>query len=198
MSTSLKGTTPEIRPVTLETAIKRLRRFLSKINHQLVITRDGSKQRELYGQYFIRDEAGAVLADKINLVSWLRAYSLMADDEALADDVPEKWLTVSVPVVNQNALSVQCRFKVQARHFTKPVRDALRDAFATAGRCIERDADVLCFVLLGWKYVTSNEGAELPFTRDNVRIMLDNYPNSAKAIMTALLQEIAKGGTHDA
>ena len=181
------------RPVSLETAVKRLRRFLAKINHTLVITREGSKERELYGQYFIRDEAGRVLADKINLESWLRSYGLMADDEGLAESVPESWHSITLNIYDPGSDVVIPRlFKVRSRHFHKPVRDLLRDGYAPAGRDLEADADLMMQVLSGWKHVLGPDGAELEFTRENVRLLLDNFLGLSRTIVRTLLQALAK------
>ena len=186
------------RPVTLETAVKRLRRFLAKMDHQLVITRDGSKERELYGQYFVRDEAGKVLADKINLVSWLRSYALMADDEELADAVPEKWHTIVLRISDESGVTIPRSFQVRSKHFSKPVRDALRDGFAgTANRDVDQVADRLMTVLSGWRHIYGPDGRELEFNRENIRMLADNFLGIGRTIIRTLLEALAKEVSSD-
>jgi hypothetical protein len=74
----------EIRPISLQTALKRLRRHLAKINYTLHCTRPGSAEWKLHGDFVIRDELGNVHANKISLEARLRAYGLMADSETLS------------------------------------------------------------------------------------------------------------------
>ena len=186
------------RPVSLETAVKRLRRFLAKMDHTLVITRDGSKEREFYGQYFIRDEAGKVLADKINLTAWLRSYGLMADDEELADAVPEKWHTIVLRITDESGVTIPRSFQVRSKHFSKPVRDALRDGFAgTANRDVDQVADRLMTVLSGWRNIYGPDGRELEFNHANVRMLADNFLGIGRTIVRTLLEALAKEVIHD-
>ena len=83
------GTTDSITWIREATAIKRLRRHLAKSGCSLHITREGSPDRQRHGEYFIRDQEGHLIDDKINLEAWLRAYNLMADDERI-EPPPEK------------------------------------------------------------------------------------------------------------
>lgn len=39
----------------------------------------------------------------------------------------------------------------------------------------------------GWRYVTGERGEDLPFTPDNLALMLRNYPHAAAAISEASL-----------
>ncbi len=82
-------TTSEITWVKESTAIKRLRRHLAKSGCSLHISREGSAERQRHGEYYIRDEDGRLVDDKISLESWLRAYGLLVDDERI-EPPPEK------------------------------------------------------------------------------------------------------------
>ena len=95
-----KNTSPLIYPDGTETSIvwvkeaagiKRLRRYLANIGHILVITREGTPDRQRHGEYLIRDEKGAVFADRINLASHLRSCGLLADDERLDPPSNKGW-----------------------------------------------------------------------------------------------------------
>lgn len=73
----------EIRPISLQTALKRLRRHLAKIGFSLQKTRPGSPAWRLHGDYAIRDDRGNIHADRLSLEARLRAYGLMADIEVI-------------------------------------------------------------------------------------------------------------------
>ena len=73
----------EIRPISLQTALKRLRRHLAKISFTLHCTRPGTAEWARHGQYFIRDDLGNVFSDRINLESRMRSYGLLADIEVI-------------------------------------------------------------------------------------------------------------------
>ena len=85
------GTTSEIRWIKEATAIKRLRRHLAKSGCTLHVTREGSSARHQHGEYFITEEDGRQVDDKINLESWLRAYDLLADDEKIDPPLNRGW-----------------------------------------------------------------------------------------------------------
>ena len=76
--------TPENRSVSHQTALKRLRRHLAKIDYTLHSTRPGSAEWKLHGDYVIRDERGNVFADRINFEARLRSYGLLAEGEVIA------------------------------------------------------------------------------------------------------------------
>ena len=85
------GTTSEIRWIKEATAIKRLRRHLAKSGCSLHITREGSSARHQHGEYFITEEDGRLVDDKINLAAWLRAYNLLADQEMIDPALNRGW-----------------------------------------------------------------------------------------------------------
>lgn len=85
------GTTDTIRWVREATAIKRLRRHLAKSGCSLHIPREGSANRQRHGEYFIRDEEGRLVDDKINLESWLGANDLLADGEKIDPPLHKGW-----------------------------------------------------------------------------------------------------------
>ena len=82
--------TPENRPISRQTALKRLRRHLARIDFTLHCTRPGSPAWRLHGDYVIRDDLGNVHADKISLEARLRAYGLMTDGETMLVDGGDK------------------------------------------------------------------------------------------------------------
>jgi hypothetical protein len=185
------------RPVTLATLEKRLRRHLAKSACTLLKSRPSTRQYETLGQYSIFDEGRELVAEKINICAWARSYGLLADGEDLADDVPEKWLAVIVPVVNEQAITIPHLFRVRSRHLSKPVRDAIRDGYQASGKSLEADVDLMMTVTSGWRHILDQDGKELEFTQANVMRFLDCYPNALRKILDALLAEFAKGGEPD-
>ena len=79
-------TTGAIRPkstVSLATLEKRLRRYLAKQGHTLIVSRPGTRQHDHYGRYSIHDSSFELLAGHINLESRCRAYGLLAENETV-------------------------------------------------------------------------------------------------------------------
>lgn len=114
-----------------------------------------------------------------------------------ANQADANWRKVTIRLVNDSAVSVQHVFEVSFQELDKPARDALRDGYGKIGHCIEHDADLLMTVLADWRYVQNEAGEDFPLTRDNLRVMADNFPNATKAILDVLLAEIAKGGSNE-
>ena len=186
------------RPVTLATLEKRLRRYLAKSACTLLKSRPGTKQHDTLGQYSIFDDANELVAEKINICAWARSYNLLADDEDLAEDVPEKWLAVIVPVVNEQAVTIPHLFRVRSRHLSKPVRDSIRDGYQMSGKSLEADVELMMSVTSGWRHILDQDGNDLEFNQANVMRFLDCFPNALRKILDALLAEIQKGGTENA
>lgn len=88
MTTSKPGISPKIRTVRLQSAIKRLRRFLEKSGQSLIVTSPRSQRFAKYGRYAIRDEEGYIIP-KIDIESRLRSYGVMTDDEKI--ERPPTW-----------------------------------------------------------------------------------------------------------
>ena len=89
---SANGTTDSITWIREATAIKRLRRHLAKSGCTLHISREGSADRQRHGEYFIRDDGGHLIDDKINLSAWMRSYGLLAPLEMIDPPLGRGWL----------------------------------------------------------------------------------------------------------
>lgn len=59
---------------------------------------------------------------------------------------------------------------------------------------LERDTDYVLEVAEGWRYVQDDAGKELPFNRENVKLLLDAFPNAAGEIVKAFFQATLGGG----
>ena len=125
-----------------------------------------------------------------------RELGVLADYEDVEGE-GEGWHTIILKISDATNVTIPRSFQIRARHFTRPVRDALRDAYPTAGTCIEADTLLLMTVLSGWRHIYGPDGAELPFTRENVRLLLDNFLGLSRLIVRTLLQALAKEVFHD-
>ena len=70
--------------VAEDAAIKRIRRYLTKLGHCLVITRAGTQARESLGEFAILDERHRVLDKDIKISDWMRSHDLLAAEEMIS------------------------------------------------------------------------------------------------------------------
>ena len=59
---------------------------------------------------------------------------------------------------------------------------------------LERDTDYVMDIAEGWRYVDGPDGKPLEFNRENVHLLLDNFPNAASAIVSAFFEATLGGG----
>ena len=59
---------------------------------------------------------------------------------------------------------------------------------------LERDVDYIMEIAEGWRYVSDEAGNDSAFNRENVRMLLDAYPNAAGSIVSAFFQATLGGG----
>lgn len=59
---------------------------------------------------------------------------------------------------------------------------------------LERDVDYIMEIAEGWRFVTDENGKEVPFDRDSVHALLDSYPNAAGEIVKAFFESTLGGG----
>ncbi|MCF7967958.1 MAG: phage tail assembly chaperone [Methylococcaceae bacterium] len=194
---TLKGTSPSVRPVSLETLEKRVRRALAPRACSLLKTRPGTPDRYELGLYAVLDHKRVCIEKNANIEALARYLGALDDNEAIADTVPEKWLPVTIRVVNEQAVTVGHRFIVKAKHTDKITGAILRDGTVELWRNVDhaRCAEILMKLLTNWRNVFDSDGEPMEFNLENLMLMLQAYPHSGKAISDALLDEIAKGGT---
>ena len=110
------------------------------------------------------------------------------------------WLTINLRMVNDDAMTVGHTFKVRAKHTNKITGAILRDGAVDLWRNTDQAAcaEILLGLLSGWQHVYDADGEPIEFNRDNLILMLTNYPQSGKQIADALLANLAKGGDVDA
>jgi hypothetical protein len=192
-----KGNTPSVRPVSLETLEKRVRRALAPRCCSLLKTRSGTPDRNELGVYAVLDHKRVCIEKNANLEALARYLGALDDDEAIADTVPEKWLPVTIRMVNEQAVTIGHSFSVKAKHLNKTTGAILRDGAVELWRNTDKDrcAEIILALVSDWRLVMDQEGEELEFSRENIINLLDCYPHVGKAISDALLEEVAKGGT---
>lgn len=200
MITSPKGNTPSVRPVSLQTLEKRVRRALAPRACSLLKTRPGTPDRNELGLYAVLDHKRMVVEKNANLEALARYLGVMDEEEAIADTVPEKWLPVTVRIVDERAVTVGHRFSVKAKHLNKSTGAILRDGAVELWRNVDqaRCAEILLGLLSGWSHVFDSNGKPMAFSRENLILMLESFPHVGKAISDALLADLAKGGDADA
>lgn len=59
---------------------------------------------------------------------------------------------------------------------------------------LERDVDYVLDVAEGWRNVQDEAGNELVFNRENLKLLLDAYPNAAGVIVGAFFNATLGGG----
>jgi hypothetical protein len=188
------------RPVSLETLEKRVRRALAPRACALLKTRPGTPDRNELGVYAVVDHKRVCIEKNANLEALARYLGVLDDNEAIADTVPEKWLPVTVRIVDERAVTVGHRFSVKAKHLNKSIGAILRDGAVDLWRNTDqaRCAEILMKLLTNWRNVFDSDGEPMEFNLENLTLMLQAYPHSGKSIGDALLADLAKGGTHDA
>jgi hypothetical protein len=108
-----------------------------------------------------------------------------------------EWLTITLRMVNDQAVTVGHVFKVRAKHTNKFTGAILRDGAVDLWRNTDQAAcaEILMGLLSGWEHIYDADGESMEFNRDNLILMLTNYPQSGKQIADALLADLAKRGT---
>lgn len=107
---------------------------------------------------------------------------------------------ISLPTVNENGASSIIKFDMKFRRVSRSKLNALQKSQEDMTESdiqvdsLERDTDYLMDIAEGWRHVSDADGEEVAFTRDNVRILLDHYPNAASTIVGAFFEATLGGG----
>lgn len=142
------------RYVSLDTAVKRLRRHLSKTGATLVKSKPGTKAWRELGDFAIRSSSGEILLKSVNLTCLMQTAELLADHERI--ELPNRpgWrFFVARQVAVQDGASTHYRNDPVSRVFFTQAQamraaDAIEDrdgivvvAFSATGRSGGRHAD---------------------------------------------------------
>ena len=107
---------------------------------------------------------------------------------------------ISLPTVTDTGASHIIKFEMRFKRVSRSKLNALQKAQEEMTDSdiqvdsLERDTDYVLEIAEGWKYVQGADGEDLPFDREHVRLMLDNYPNAAATIVGAFFEATLGGG----
>lgn len=107
---------------------------------------------------------------------------------------------ILLPVVTDSGSTQTQKFEFKFKRVSRSKLNALQKAqeqmneAETQADSLERDTDYVMDIAEGWRYVDGPDGKELPFTRENVHLLLDNYPNAASTIVGAFFDATMGGG----
>jgi len=183
MSQSTQGAIRPTATVSRPTLEKRVRRALAAKGHYLQKTRFGTDARIELGEYCVLDDHFIPLSADCRLTELARFLGVLADEEQI--EAEHEWCPVIIKVIDSAAISVPHRFDVLAT--TEPTQDDL-DAISHGN--LKDALNAAMRLMSGWRFVQGPDGTALAFTRTNLAMMLDNYPNAGRAIAESL-----KGGT---
>lgn len=107
---------------------------------------------------------------------------------------------ILLSVVSDSGSVMTQKFEFKFKRVSRSKLNALQKAqeqmneAETQADSLERDTDYVMDIAEGWRYVDGPDGKELPFNRENVHLLLDNYPNAASAIVGAFFDATMGGG----
>jgi hypothetical protein len=106
---------------------------------------------------------------------------------------------IVLPVVNENGVSQATKFEMLFKRVSRSRLNELQKQQEEMAESevivdsLERDTDYVLDIAEGWRYVQGPDGEDLEFNRATVRLMLDNYPNAAGAIVSAFFEATLGG-----
>lgn len=111
------------------------------------------------------------------------------------------YYAILLPVINDSGASQIMKFEMKFKRVSRSKLNELQKAQEQMTDAdvhvdsLERDTDYIIDIAEGWRYVQADGSTDdLPFTRDNVRMLLDNYPNAASVIVSAFFEATLGGG----
>jgi hypothetical protein len=110
------------------------------------------------------------------------------------------YYAINLPLVNDQGASQSFKFEMKFRRVSRSKLNELQrqqEEMAESEVVIdslERDTDYVLDIAEGWRYVQDAAGEPVEFSRGNVRMLLDNYPNAAGAIVSAFFEATLGGG----
>ena len=123
MNKHVTGASAEItfRYITLDSAVKRVRRHLAKSGASLIKSKPGTKAWRELGDFSIRDASGEVLMKSVNLRSLMEAAEILADDEMI--ELPGfsgwRWYVARQTAVKNGGQTVLCNEPLTRVYFTE-------------------------------------------------------------------------------
>lgn len=107
------------------------------------------------------------------------------------------WYPLIIQVVADDGRTRSHQFEFRFKRLTRSRINQLLKAISSDQMAdadpVERDVDWVMDIADGWRGVQDEDGAELPFTRDNVFRLIDQYPHAASTLLTAWSEANAGG-----
>ncbi len=108
--------------------------------------------------------------------------------------------SILLPVVTEAGASQAHKFDFKFKRVSRSklnelqkAQEQMNDAESNIDS-LERDTDYVMDIAEGWRYVDGTDGKPMDFNRENVHLLLDNYPNAASAIVSAFFEATLGGG----
>jgi len=108
--------------------------------------------------------------------------------------------SILLPVVSDSGTSQINKFDIRFKRIPRSKLNELQkeqermSEAESQADTLERDTDYVMQIAEGWRYVDGPNDKPMEFTRDNVHMMLDNYPNAASVIVSAFFGATLGGG----
>lgn len=107
---------------------------------------------------------------------------------------------ISLPVVSESGATAVSRFEIKFKRISRSKLNALQKAQEKISDgevevdSLERDTDYIMDIAEGWRQVQGQDGKEVPFNRENVYALLDDFPSAAGEIVKAFFESTLGGG----
>ena len=107
---------------------------------------------------------------------------------------------VSIPVVSESGATSVNRFEMRFKRISRSKLNALQKSQEKITESdieidsLERDTDYILDIAEGWRHVRGTDGKDVPFSRESVFELLDQYPSAAGEIVKAFFESTLGGG----
>lgn len=102
---------------------------------------------------------------------------------------------VKVPVVLDSGRKKTFTFDMKFKRMSKSAYfEALKSDDTAADDPVARDANLILDIAEDWRHVQDEQGADLPFSFENVYQMINDVPSAAVAIISTFNVAVLAGG----
>ena len=108
--------------------------------------------------------------------------------------------SILLPVVTDSGASQVQKFDFKFKRVTRSKLNELQKAqelmndSETQSDTLERDTDYVMEIAEGWRHVNGPDDKPMDWCRENVHLLLDNFPNAASTIVGAFFEATLGGG----
>jgi hypothetical protein len=107
------------------------------------------------------------------------------------------WYKVEIPVVTETGGSRTFSFEMLFNRFSRSEVNRMFDESknrSDSGDTLEADVDYVMNIAKDWRHISDEDGKPVPFVRDAVFALLDQFPNAASKITSAFFEATLSGG----